>query len=284
MIFSAFFSMRFLSYGLASIDRLIFGIFLAIIFLICLIYLISPKVDYDFPFIDKINLIGQHSKLFFVAVIVIFIIFTSTSTVVEQCVSTDGVATVEESNLTIFYNNDLSPYYAPASNIQLYYANCTVDGVVKVDLSDVEWNASFVPHNTSNKVYSNDVDYAKEHFLDDIKHASTYSEIVFYDENGNNVSLDNDELAGDDGVMIKLIKDSTLSNNILSLHVHVDKSHANEMNPVSNAEDYTGLLSVNQSDVNQITSADVKITLYTDNAYYIVHVKLDDDDINLVHT
>lgn len=194
-----------------------------------------------------------------------------------------GSITPDESNLTFKYNNDYSSAYymdlEKGGTDSMYYDNKTLNGTIVLDLTKVSWDENYSPSNESAK---SDVDYAKNHFIEDV--SSDFNtlkkevNITYYDGNNSEVemvdySVDQDPISSN----------MTLESNKLKVDLFKDyqKDYVTEINDGSTMKG--PLIAGNATKTNTVKSAKVEIKLYNDDYCYILNVDVPGEKLKVEH-
>ena len=211
---------------------------------------------------------------------------TVTDFVEEKPIPSSEGKVATSSNLTLYYNNDPSVYGYFIDNVFqgiAYYDDAILKGTVNLDLSDVKWDKNYTPYSG----YENNVSYAKEHFLKDVKKDYKNGDVdinvrmEFYDKDGKSVDLyeltDYDESDGKKAIDMKLKGDT------LKLKIK-HRFHTNET-IISNDIPYDGALSKEPGDYHKTYKAKLRVTFENNGKYdYTLRSTLKDDKFYIIHT
>ena len=192
----------------------------------------------------------------------------------------------------MFYNNDASDYVSvnleTGNEVRLHFENNTLAGDVKLDLSKVDWNESYSPSKgNSDREHVNDLNYTKEHFLNDVKGLDdnkihfTFVNMQFFDADGKEIHLF--DSAFDTSVQNSYgIRNVSLDGDILTISIFKDYDADNNQYDISNGADYTGNLVMNPESDN-IASVKMSMDFYNDDVGYKINAILTGDDFKLAH-
>ena len=198
-----------------------------------------------------------------------------------------GKLSPSSSDLTLYYNNDMSIYGYYVNDVfqgMAYYDDADIKGVITLDLSKVKWDKDYDPSSYSDSSYEhvNDVKHAKKTFADTIQKDYKNGDLDmtvymdFYKSNGKDVKSLYELSEYGSGMKV------SIKHGIMKIKIK-HKFNTNSTK-ISNDVPYDGALSEKQSDFSKTSKAKIVATFKGTDYEYVVKTTLKGDNFYIVHT